>query len=426
MSELLRIDFTYADAARSASLASAAEAARDTLVGRKGPGADFLGWLDLPAKNTTTQLNGIEAAARQIRSAEALVVVGIGGSYLGARAVIEALMPPFGAGFPIYYAGHQMDARYHAGLLEHLAGKRYAVNVISKSGTTTEPGVAFRLLWKELSARYDAAALKQLVFATTDGKKGSLRSLATRAGLETFVIPDDVGGRFSVLSPVGLLPIAAAGVDIRALVEGAHQMAAYLEGPGKAFDKNPALQYAAFRNAQYQNGKKIEVLASYQAGLASFHEWWKQLYGESEGKNGKGIFPASVSLSTDLHSMGQWMQDGERIIFETVLDVENVAGPTLFSQDNDDDGLNYLAGKTLNAVNRIALEATLAAHRDGGVESARILIPDLSPNSLGALIYMFEYACGVSAYMLGVNPFDQPGVEAYKSNMFKMLGKSGH
>jgi glucose-6-phosphate isomerase len=397
--------------------------ARDRLEQRTGPGNEFLGWMDLPVSISDQALEAIEAAAALVRQAEALVVVGIGGSYLGARAVLEALRPAFDPGFPLYYAGHHMDAAYHAALGRHLLGRRYAVNVISKSGTTTEPGLAFRSLWKDLSARFEPADLRRLVFATTDARKGSLRKLADDAGLTSFAIPDDVGGRYSVLSPVGLLPIAAGGLNIRRLVAGARAMRDHLSGAGRELSDNPALQYVIYRNAAYRSGKKIEIMASYNSGLHYFAEWWKQLYGESEGKDGRGIFPAAVDLSTDLHSMGQWLQEAERSIFETVIDVVEVAGPRIEAQAGDADGLNYLAGRELNAVNRTALQATLAAHRDGQVPCLRLQLSRLDEYTLGALLYMFQYACGISAYMLGVNPFDQPGVEAYKQNMFRLLGK---
>ena len=424
--ECLQLDFSHAGTIDVASLQAAASAARDRLEARTGPGQDFLGWLDLPASVSEQELTAIEAAAAEIRAAEALVVVGIGGSYLGARAALDALRPAFDSGFPVHFAGHQMDAGYHAALLKHFANKRYAVNVISKSGTTTEPGLAFRFLYSDLAARFSPDDLRRLVFATTDAKKGSLRKLADEAALTSFTIPDDVGGRFSVLTPVGLLPIAAGGLNIRAMLAGARDMRAYLAGPGKNFEANPALQYAAYRNAAYsRHQKKIEIMASYNGGLHYLAEWWKQLFGESEGKNGLGIFPASVDLSTDLHSMGQWMQDGERSIFETVLDVADVPGPIIAAQTNDADGLNYLAGREMNAVNRTALRATLAAHESGGVPCLRIELNRLDEYTLGALFYTFEYACGVSAYMLGVNPFDQPGVEAYKTKMFQLLGKPG-
>ncbi len=426
VSELIQLDFEHAGTVDPAALADEAVRAAELLESRGGPGNDFLGWIDLPANLGDSDLAAVEAAAAQIREAGALVVVGIGGSYLGARAVLEALRSPFDPGFPVYYAGHHMDAAYHRDLLKHLAGKRYAVNVISKSGTTTEPGLAFRFLWKDLAARFSADELRSLVFATTDARKGSLRTLADRQGLSTFVIPDDVGGRYSVFTPVGLLPIAAGGADIRKLIAGARAMREFLAANQKNFDANPALRYAAYRNSCYRDGKKIEIMASYNGALHYVHEWWKQLYGESEGKNGKGIFPASVDLSTDLHSMGQWMQDGERTIFETVLDVENVAGPSIEAAESDDDGLNYLAGRELNAVNRTALAATLSAHASGGVPCLRLQLRQIDEGVIGALLYMFEYACGVSAYMLGVNPFDQPGVEAYKSKMFQLLGKPGH
>ncbi|MCB1320200.1 MAG: glucose-6-phosphate isomerase [Leptospiraceae bacterium] len=425
MKQFIELDFDFVTGVSPDALEAEAVQARDLLENRNGPGNDFLGWLDLPLQIDNAQLDELRQAADTIRRSEGLVIVGIGGSYLGARAVLEALRSPFsGAQFPIYYAGHQLDAEYHAALLEFLKVRRYAVNVISKSGTTTEPGLAFRFLWRDLNDRFSADDIKKMVFATTDAQKGSLRKLADEAGLKTFVIPDDVGGRFSVFTPVGLLPIAAGGLNVASFVEGAHDMRAYLKSDaGRAFAENPALQYAAYRNACYQNGKKIEIFAAYQSALLYVAEWWKQLYGESEGKNGKGIFPASVNLSTDLHSLGQWMQDGERTIFETVIDVARQKGPVIQQQENNADGLNYLAGKTLHEVNRTALQATLAAHRDGGVPCLQIRLGDLNEYALGALLYMFEYACGVSAYMLGVNPFDQPGVEAYKQNMFRLLGK---
>lgn len=353
VSELIQLDFEHAGPLEQATAGLAGEAvkAAELLESRSGPGNDFLGWIDLPANIGDAEFTAVETAAAKIRQADGLVVVGIGGSYLGARAVLEAVRSPFDAGFPVFYAGHHMDAAYHHDLLKHLAGKRYAVNVISKSGTTTEPGLAFRFLWKDLAARFSADELRSLVFATTDARKGSLRTLADRQGLSTFVIPDDVGGRYSVFTPVGLLPIAAGGGDIRKLVAGAAAMRKLLAANKANFAENPALRYAAYRNACYRGGKKIEIMASYNGALHYVHEWWKQLYGESEGKGGKGIFPASVDLSTDLHSMGQWMQDGERTIFETVLDVAEVSGPTIETAESDDDGLNYLAGRELNAVN---------------------------------------------------------------------------
>lgn len=398
-----------------------AERAREHLLSRNGKGKEFLGWLDLPVVEDSL-LDATEEGARLLRGSEALVIVGIGGSYLGARAVIDALRSPFDDRFPIYFAGHHLDANYHATLLRHLSTKRYALNVISKSGTTTEPGIAFRLLWNDLSARFGEDELHRLVIATTDAHRGALRHLADLHHLQTFIVPDDVGGRYSVLTPVGLLPIAAAGLDIRKLIAGARDMRENLMRTGGG--ENRAVLYAAFRNGFYRIGKKIELFASFSPPMAEFLEWWKQLYGESEGKEKRGIFPASVQLTTDLHSMGQWIQDGERTIFETVLDFLNGDDLTIPSGTNEDE-LEYLAGRPLHDVNRIALLATMEAHRSGGVAGLRIEIPDRNEYFLGALIYFFEFACGISAYMLGVNPFDQPGVEEYKKNMFRMLGKPG-
>lgn len=401
-----------------------ARSRRKQLETGSGAGSDFLGWLDLPV-GMQSQLGAIATSATRLAALRTIVVVGIGGSYLGSRAVLEALGNPFGSEVTVYYAGHQLDAGYHQRLMEHLRSRDYGVIVISKSGTTTEPGLAFRLLLADLRTRFGEAGLRERIVAITDGSKGSLRALAKRSGLETFVIPDDVGGRFSVLTPVGLLPIAAAGFDVGGLLNGAAAMMEQLRGArGDSLD-SPALAYACARNAAYRAGKKIEVLASYTSGLHFVAEWWKQLYGESEGKDGKGLFPAAVDLTSDLHSMGQWLQDAERTIFETVIDIEKSDGPIVPRDDQDEDGLNYLAGKSLNDVNRTALRATMQAHADGGVPVMRLVVPGLDAFSLGGLLYMFEYACAVSGYMLGVNPFDQPGVEAYKKNMFRLLGKAG-
>ncbi len=408
----------------SAELAEQAREAVRLMRSREGAGSDYLGWLDLPSA-ARAELDAIGQAAREMRERQLLVVVGIGGSYLGARAVIDALSPALQRDYPVLFAGHQIDAAYHLELLNHLKDRDYAVNIISKSGTTTEPGLAFRFLMGDLEKRFSADELKQRVFVTTDAKKGSLRGLADKMGLRSFVIPDDVGGRFSVFTPVGLLPIAAAGLDVRKLLEGARAMMEHLESsddPGT----NQALAYAIYRNACYRAGKKIEIMASYRGSLHYTAEWWKQLFGESEGKEGKGIFPASVDLTTDLHSMGQWMQEGERIIFETVVDVAKDASLEIPGRGDDGDGLEYLAGRSLHEVNRTALRATLKAHADGNVPCARLELSEVNEYTMGALLYMFEFACGVSAYMLGVNPFNQPGVEAYKSNMFRMLGKPGH
>lgn len=422
----INFDFEYAGGINpDRAILEESDRARSILEKGDGPGSDFLGWVALPESISAKHIQEIASAAERIRRSDGLVVVGIGGSYLGARAVIEALRDPFADSFPIYYAGHHLDANYHKSLFSHLSGKKYSVNVISKSGTTTEPGIAFRILMEDLVFRYGPESLKELVVATTDAKKGSLRTLSDREGIPTFIIPDDVGGRYSFLTPVGLLPIAAAGLDMEGLVLGAKAMMELVRSE-KDPSKNPALLYAAYRNLAYKNGKKIEIMASYLPSLQFVSEWWKQLYGESEGKNHRGIFPASVQLTTDLHSMGQWIQDGERTIFQTVLDVKDSPSLKIPETKDDEDGLNYLAGRELNEVNRTALLATAKAHASGEVPVARLELPELNEFYLGALLYMFEYACGVSAYMLGVNPFDQPGVEAYKKSMFQMLGKPGH
>ena len=421
---MLRFDFSHFSPARG-DLVAAAVAARRTLETGSGPGSEFRGWLDLP-RRVAADIPRIREVAARLRQHDAIVVVGIGGSYLGARAVIEALRNPFGVNLPIFFAGHQLDGQYHEQLMQHLSTRDYGVVVISKSGTTTEPALAFRLLFADLHARFGDAGVRERVVAVTDGSRGSLRSLALRNGLDTFVIPDDVGGRFSVLSPVGLLPIAVAGLDVEGLLSGAGSMQDLLRGKdGDNPEISPALAYVCARNAAYRAGKKIEILTSYRAGLHFTAEWWKQLYGESEGKEGKGIFPAAVDLTTDLHSMGQWLQEGERTIFETVIDVESSAAPTVPKETRDEDGLNYLAGRTMNDINRVALMATMEAHVSGGVPCSRLILPQVDAPTMGALLYMFMYGCGISGYLLGVNPFDQPGVEAYKANMFRMLGKPG-
>ena len=417
-SEGVVLDFSVQKGVDMAALASDAEAARKVLLERSGAGNDFLGWLDLPSNIDDALISKIEEAATAIRKTDALVVVGIGGSYLGARAVIDALSPPFKKGFEVFFAGHQLDADYHAGLLEYLKDKRYAVNVISKSGTTTEPAAAYRLLYDDLEGRFGKAALKDLIFATTDKAKGTLRAECERDGLTSFVVPDDVGGRFSVLTPVGLLPIAAAGLDIRALLEGAKSMREIVANPDNgSLEGNPALAYAAFRNGAYNAGKKIEVLASYVSRLSMVAEWWKQLFGESEGKDGKGIFPASCNFTSDLHSMGQMMQDGERTLFETVIDIVEATAVPIPSGE----AKSRLDGWNMNDVNRAVVKAGLEAHTDGDVPCLRIELPGISEKTVGALLYFFEFSCGVSAYMLGVNPFNQPGVETYKKHLMKIL-----
>lgn len=415
----MKLDFKYASP--GSELFSEARKAQDSLESRTCKGSDFLGWLDLPDQ-MLAELSSVTDAAAAIRGADGLIVVGIGGSYLGARAVIEALGTGLPGSFPVIFAGHHMDSSYMSALLEKMKGRRYAVNVISKSGTTTEPGLAFRLLLNHIQSAYSPEDQKNLVFVTTDAKKGSLRPLVDSRGWKSFVIGDDVGGRFSVLSPVGLLPIAAAGYNVKALLEGASQMAKRLNttDPG-----NPALAYACYRNARYRAGKKIELFVNYQPALHFLAEWWKQLYGESEGKDGKGIFPGAVDFSSDLHSMGQWIQEAERTLFETVIDVKQPAADLKVPSSGVQDGLEYLAGRSLNEINRVAIAAVQEAHKQGGVESLRIELERMDEAELGGLLYFFEYACAVSGIMLGVNPFDQPGVEAYKKTMFRMLGKPG-
>ncbi len=413
---------------------SQAIAAHEQLHKGTGAGNDFLGWVDLPIKSDIQELNAIQKAARQIRdTSEAMVVIGIGGSYLGARAAIEMLTHSFGNRFrkeqqqgpEIFYLGQTISPTYTAELLEVLAEKDFTVNIISKSGTTTEPAVAFRLIKELLNKKYGAAGAKGRIYATTDRAKGALKRLADAEGYTQFVIPDDVGGRYSVLTPVGLLPIAAAGIDIQEMMDGARDgFEAYRE---PNLDANPAYQYAVARNILYRKGKLIEILVNYEPSLHYFAEWWKQLFGESEGKNQKGIFPAACDFSTDLHSMGQYIQEGRRDLFETVLWVEKTRRSVAIPNDPDNiDGLNFLSGRTMEHVNEKAFEGTLLAHHDGGVPNIAIRIPELTPYYFGNLVYFFEKACGLSGYLNAVNPFDQPGVEAYKKNMFALLGKPGY
>jgi glucose-6-phosphate isomerase len=416
--EGIQLDYSYMKGLDPDAFADEAAAARKVLLDKTGAGNDFLGWLDLPVDLSEELISEIEAAAKAIRKTDALVVVGIGGSYLGARAVIDALTSPFKKKFEVFFAGHQLDADYHEGLLDYLKDKRYAVNVISKSGTTTEPAAAYRLFHDDLERRFGRDALKELIFATTDKAKGTLREECDKDGLTSFVVPDDVGGRFSVLTPVGLLPIASAGLDIRALIDGAKSMRAIVTNPeNDTLDKNPALAYAAFRFAAYRSEKKIEVLASYVSRLAMTAEWWKQLFGESEGKDHKGVFPASCNFTSDLHSMGQMMQDGERTLFETVIDVVGASGITIPAGASK----SPLSGWQMNDVNRAVVKAALEAHTDGGVPCLRVELPDINEKTIGALLYFFEFSCGVSAYMLGVNPFNQPGVETYKKHLKRLL-----
>ena len=406
------------------ALRPAAEAAAETLEKGTGEGNDFLGWLHLPSSISEAELADIEATAAQLRNTcEYVVTIGIGGSYLGAKAVIEALSSSFdayqGGKCKVLFAGNNIGEDYIAELMDLLKGKKFGIVVISKSGTTTEPAIAFRLLKDMLEKQEGKQEAAKRIVAITDAKKGALRSLATQEGYKTYVIPDNVGGRFSVLTPVGLLPIAVAGFDIKALVAGAVEI--------ENGDNENVFTYAQTRNALYQSGKKIEILVNFCPRLHYFAEWWKQLYGESEGKDHLGIFPASVDFTTDLHSMGQWIQDGERTIFETVLSVGDQSHSVVIPHDEANlDGLNFLAGKRVDEVNKMAELGTRLAHVDGGVPNLLITIPALNEKYLGQLIYFFEKACGVSGYMLGVNPFNQPGVEAYKKNMFALLNKPGY
>lgn len=409
-----------------------AVAANKALHNGTRPGNDFLGWVNLPSSIDESYLKDIEQTAAALRKeCEAVVIVGIGGSYLGTKAVVDALSSSFDwlqskrDNPVILYAGNNIGEDYIYELTEYLADKKFGIINISKSGTTTEPAIAFRILKNLLIEKVGVEKSRELIVAVTDASKGALRTLATSEGYKTFVIPDDVGGRYSVLTPVGLLPIAVAGLNIRKLVEGA----LYIEkatGENVPFEANPPAIYAAIRNELYKKGKKIEVLANYNPKLHYFAEWWKQLYGESEGKDNLGIFPAAVDFTSDLHSMGQWIQEGERTIFETVLSVKTANKTVTVPEDDADlDGLNFLKGKRIDDVNKMAELGTRIAHIDGGVPNIVIEIPELSEYYIGQLIYFFEKACGISGYMLGVNPFDQPGVEDYKRNMFALLEKPG-
>lgn len=408
-------------------------ACMETLEKGTGLGNDFLGWLHLPSSITKEHLDDLKATAQVLReNCEVVVVAGIGGSYLGARAVIEAMSNSFlwlqekKAGQPtIIFAGHNIGEDYLYELTSFLKDKKFGVINISKSGTTTETALAFRLLKKQCEDQRGKEMARKVIVAVTDAKKGAARVTADKEGYKSFIIPDNVGGRFSVLTPVGLLPIAVAGIDIDQLVEGARKMEEVCANQNMM--ENPAALYAATRNELYQNGKKIEILVNFQPKLHYFMEWWKQLYGESEGKDNKGIFPASVDFSTDLHSMGQWIQEGERSIFETVISVEKVNHKLEVPSDEANlDGLNFLAGKRVDEVNKMAELGTQLAHVDGGVPNMRIVLPELSEYNIGGLLYFFEKACGISGYLLGVNPFNQPGVEAYKKNMFALLDKPGY
>ncbi|MBE6739946.1 MAG: glucose-6-phosphate isomerase [Ruminococcaceae bacterium] len=412
-------------------LTPAIYAAHDTLENKNGLGNDFLGWITLPFDYDKEEFDRIKKSAEKIKNdTDVLIVIGIGGSYLGARAAIEFLKGPFynslkGNAPEIYFAGNSISGSYLNDILALCENKRVSLNIISKSGTTTEPAVAFRVLRKYMEEKYGEKEAAERIYCTTDRARGTLKQLADEKGYECFVVPDDVGGRFSVLTAVGLLPIAAAGADIDALMKGAQEAAK--EYAVKDIDKNGCYQYAAIRNAFYRKGKAVEMLVSYEPRFTMMAEWYKQLFGESEGKDNKGIFPAAVTFSTDLHSMGQYIQDGSRILFETVVTIGNAGSDLVIEkEENDGDGLNFLAGKPMSFVNQKAFEGTVLAHTDGGVPNLVINVDKADEENLGRLIYFFEKACAISGYVLGVNPFDQPGVESYKKNMFALLGKPGY
>ncbi|MGV3487292.1 MAG: glucose-6-phosphate isomerase [Tuberibacillus sp.] len=416
------------------NMSAMVRSAHDQLHNKTGAGSDFLGWLDLASRIDQEEYNRIKKAADKIKSdSDVLIVIGIGGSYLGARAAIEMLNHSFynivdqtqRKTPQIFFVGNTISPTYTKELFDVIKEKDVSVNVISKSGTTTEPAIAFRIFRAFLEGKYGKEEAKKRIYATTDRQKGALKTLADDEGYETFVIPDDVGGRYSVLTPVGLLPIAVSGVDIDAVIEGARDAQADFMNP--ELEHNFAYQYAAARNILYNKGKAIELLINYEPNLHYFSEWWKQLFGESEGKDGKGLYPASADFSTDLHSLGQYVQEGRRHLFETVLVVESPREDIVIEEEEGNlDQLNYLAGKTMDFVNKKAMEGTLLAHTDGDVPNLVVSIPELSPYHFGYLVYFFEKACAISGYLLGVNPFDQPGVEAYKRNMFALLGKPGY
>ncbi|MGG5252799.1 glucose-6-phosphate isomerase [Neobacillus sp. SM06] len=415
-------------------LRDAVKVAHHSLHEKTGAGSDFLGWIDLPADYDKEEFSRIQKAAAKIKSdSDVLLVIGIGGSYLGARAAIEALQHSFYNVLPkgkrktpqIIFVGNNISSTYMQDVMDLLEDADFSINVISKSGTTTEPAIAFRIFRKLLEEKYGAEEARKRIYATTDKARGALKTLADEEGYESFVIPDDVGGRYSVLTAVGLLPIAVSGADIEKMMEGAAK--AREDFGHSELEENPAYQYAAVRNALYNKGKTIEMLINYEPALQYFSEWWKQLFGESEGKDQKGIYPSSANFSTDLHSLGQYVQEGRRDLFETVVKVEKPRHElTIGKEDKDLDGLNYLAGQTVDFVNNKAFEGTMLAHTDGGVPNLIVTIPSLDEYTFGYLVYFFEKACAMSGYLLGVNPFDQPGVEAYKVNMFALLGKPGY
>ena len=410
------------------------KAAHDTVENKSGAGNDFLGWVDLPVNYDKEEFSRIKAAAEKIRKdSDVLIVIGIGGSYLGARAAIEMLSHSFynsvskemRKGPQIFYAGNSISSTYLAELIEAVEGVDFSVNVISKSGTTTEPAIAFRVFKDILEKRYGKEGAKSRIYATTDKAKGALKTLSDAEGYETFVVPDDVGGRFSVLTAVGLLPIAAAGIDIDQMMQGAADGRELYSNPD--LSQNECYQYAAVRNCLSRKGKTVEMMINFEPSLHYFAEWWKQLYGESEGKDNKGIFPAAADFSTDLHSMGQYIQEGQRILFETAVLVDRPRKNVIIEKNEDNlDGLNFLADKTVDFVNLKAAQGTALAHTDGGVPNLAVRVPELNAYYFGKLVYFFEKACAISGYILGVNPFNQPGVEAYKKNMFALLGKPGY
>lgn len=408
--------------------------AKQTLLDRTGEGNEFLGWIDLPIDYDKEEFSRIKAAAKKIQSdSEVLIVIGIGGSYLGARAAIEALGHTFHNVLDkdmrrtpeIYFAGHNISSTYLEHLLDVVGDRDFSINIISKSGTTTEPAIAFRLFKNLLIEKYGKKGAAKRIYATTDKSKGALKQLADKEGYETFVVPDDVGGRFSVLTAVGLLPIAVSGADIKQMMVGA--ATAREACIGRAFEYNDALQYVALRNILREKGKTMEILANYTPSVHYIGEWWKQLFGESEGKDGKGIYPTACDFTTDLHSLGQFIQDGTKNHIETVINVGSPRRKIIMEREDDDlDGLNYLAGRTVDYINKQAMNGTVMAHVDGEIPNLMITIPYMSEFNLGELFYFFEFACGVSGYVLGVNPFNQPGVESYKRNMFTLLGKPGY
>lgn len=434
----MNINFNYKDSFIKESeidkLKAFVDVSHKLLHEKKGAGNEYLGFIDLPRDYDKEEFNRVKTAAQKIQeSSDVLIVIGIGGSYLGARACIDALSHSFYNNLDkakretpeIYYLGNSISASYMHDLLDLIEGRDISVNIISKSGTTTEPAIAFRFLKEYMEEKYGKEEAKNRIYATTDKAKGALKELSDIEGYETFIIPDDVGGRFSVLTPVGLLPIAVAGIDIDKLMEGARE--GMEEYSNENLEENPAYMYAAVRNILYNKGKDIEILVNYEPALNYFSEWWKQLYGESEGKDGKGLFPASVNFTTDLHSMGQYIQDGQRNLFETIISIEKSENDISIKATEDNlDGLNFLQGKTLDYINKKALEGTKEAHINGGVPNLMIEIPELNEFYIGKLIYFFEKACALSGYLLGVNPFDQPGVEEYKRNMFRLLEKPGY